>query len=1474
MNKKITLLFALVFSCTSVYAADAGTWTDLDVSGNINVTNDIVANPSTKIQISANKTINGNSHSLQGAANSDFDVKGGGDFTFQNFGKLSNGTEANNTFSYTDKSGNVIYKTIDKSVNSFSSSVFFLDNSTSASKITLDNSVFYQNSSASTGGVLNNHPSSTGRDQNFSFDILNSYFVNNSSASNGGAIYIDGGVLNIENSVFADNNSLGNGGAIFAASSSGRTSIINVKNSIFDGNAAQGDQGGGAITLTNPSTLKIEDAVFSNNTADDGGAVKAYNPSHIEYIKNSDFKNNKATDGAGGAISSSELTTIENSSFESNSSTGRGGAIWYGIADITSGEIADFYIKSTTFKENSAGAHGGAIFVDSGTNNHTFYITDSKFINNETRNNSGGAIYSTSNINYSNTEFTGNKANKQAGAVYTDGYDSTATFDNVTFSKNEAGTLGGAIYSFWSIDTYINSKFDGNKTGQAGGAIFIDDSPSTFVDTTFTNNKSDGDAGAIYANVSNINIFADKKDVLFSGNTAAANSEDYNAGSDIYFETDDQTFDLNINASEGKKVVFNGGIASYVLGDGKAILNLNSANQSYTDIKNNTVNVGNTGEIQFNNRIGDADCGFDINLYSGKLSIGQNAAVNATVDNPDGFLNNNNNFNIKGNAVLNTVNNVVGTISPNTFNIDDGINWEYNFDVDMAAKTADKIIGASNGTGSSVNLNNLNFLNAPTENNFTITYSDKNINGTIEDDYLVVIDNTTYSIKAINNDEGSHLAVKESAPKGGLAWAVHTQANQYYVNSDKLNNNIVDLWFENKEDPNVIDNTVVEDLVIHGRQHDIISNAPVDGLIIDNGRKLIVNHVKRFHGFDNTFVNKGTLILNNTSVTNNAGDAAIKNNSVIEVNADKNVVIDAGKADNAIIADGGEITLNGSGLVNIKGKVTGSNDAALNINTNVDFDGEVTSIDTVQNNAKVNVNDKIEDGSYTLNNGQLNLKGKLSNSDVSINGGLLNIYNDFNAGNFILNGGLVNSANNRLDNMTANSMNIKNTTDFIVDVDLQNKLMDTLSSDSADYTGGTINVKAFNYLSGTTEKNIKINFANDAIKDYVTTDINSYMTEIYRYRVMYDKNDGTFNFMLPAGSNNYKSFNPAVMASPVAAQLGGYLILLNSYDEAFRNMDMYMLLTKKQRQAMKLRNKYAATSGNNFTYDKNVSRQENPAGWFRPFATFENVPLKHGPKVSNVAYGSFFGSESQMYDLGHGWDGLWGAYAGYNGSHQAYDGVGIYQNGGILGAVGMAYKGNFFTGLAINAGANVGEANTMYGHDNFTMLLAGIASKTGYNFELADGKFIIQPNFLVSYSFVNTFDYTNAAGVRLNSDPLHAIQVEPGLKFIGNLKNGWQPYAIVNMVWNIMDKTHFYANDVALPELSVKPFLKYGVGVRKSWGEKFTGYFLCYFMNGGRNGVGLQTGFKWLLGKTKNSAQKQSSTSRLNKTTLKSLSKK
>lgn len=339
--------------------------------------------------------------------------------------------------------------------------------------------------------------------------------------------------------------------------------------------------------------------------------------------------------------------------------------------------------------------------------------------------------------------------------------------------------------------------------------------------------------------------------------------------------------------------------------------------------------------------------------------------------------------------------------------------------------------------------------------------------------------------------------------------------------------------------------------------------------------------------------------------------------------------------------------------------------------------------------------------------------------------------------------------------------------------------------------------------------------------------------------------------------DRYADFNPAVMASPVAAQVGGYLNQLNSYDQAFMNMDMYMLKTKAQRQAMKMKNQYAMSNSDKLTYDNSIDKYNNSEIWFRPYANYEEVSLKGGPSVDNFSYGSYFGDDSQITSLSHGWDGMYSVYIGYNGSHQNYDHTSIYQNGGTLGIAGMLFKGDFFTGLTLNSGASSASASTMYGSEDMTLLMGGIASKTGYNLELFKGKFIIQPSYLMSYSFVNTLSYRNAADVKIHPDLLSAIQMEPGIKLIGNLENGLQPYIGISVVCNIMDKTNFRANEVMLPDLSVKPFVKYVLGVRKPLNDRISGFLQAQATTGGRTGIGLQAGLNIALGKTLEEMKKQ-----------------
>jgi hypothetical protein len=601
---------------------------------------------------------------------------------------------------------------------------------------------------------------------------------------------------------------------------------------------------------------------------------------------------------------------------------------------------------------------------------------------------------------------------------------------------------------------------------------------------------------------------------------------------------------------------------------------------------------------------------------------------------------------------------------------------------------------------------------------------------------------------------------------------------------------------------------------------------------------------------DGTINTDGTVLKTGIAGASDS-NITMQNNGKLLVSAEDKDIVIGSEGEVALDITNSEVKFDtGNNTIDVQGSISGT---GSNANNKLTFTGNEFRVFDV-NNVTINSDATIS-----------NLFGTSTNTVMNMDGTVINVVKDSylasdGTNTLNLNYSELNLANNQTTDINLAKMNVVDKNKLAIDIDLKNLTSDRfVFQNQADLTTGTNSgfvIENANLLNSnlafTNEKYyipfISSDYNNQNLLEGIEFSDRNLLTPIFKYKLGYTEDDTSGGFLLSRGSaKSYSSYNPAVMASPVAAQMGGYLTQLNSYDEAFRNMDMYMLMTAQQRQALKFKNKYAAADSG-LLYDSTLLRQERAEGWFRPYATFEKVGLKNGPKVENQAYGTFVGGESQMYDLGHGWDGMWGAYVGYNGSHQNYDGVSIYQNGGTLGVVGMAYKGNFFTGLTLNAGASAAEASTMYGNEDFVMLMAGIASKTGYNWELANGKFIIQPSWLMSYSFVNTFDYTNAAGVRMHSSPLNAIQLQPELKFIGNLKNGWQPYASVAMVWNIMDDTKFKANDVTLPELSVKPYVKYGVGVRKSWGERFTGFFQTYLTNGGRNGVGLQAGFTWALG--------------------------
>ena len=516
---------------------------------------------------------------------------------------------------------------------------------------------------------------------------------------------------------------------------------------------------------------------------------------------------------------------------------------------------------------------------------------------------------------------------------------------------------------------------------------------------------------------------------------------------------------------------------------------------------------------------------------------------------------------------------------------------------------------------------------------------------------------------------------------------------------------------------------------------------------------------------------------------------------------------------------------------------------------------------------------RINNGNYT---GLVHFKGdmgKIENSDLHLYNGELKFDHDASltaSNNLYLHGGLLNLLNEEYSSnqIKAQSLHLLGDSHIKLDVDLGGQYSDSgnpemdaiLKANIPTITnpnGNTLFIDQMKSVSEAKSDDVRILFTDaEALVGHVELSKGANIVEspIYKYEVKqetvpYPVSGGGASSAMDPGE--YFIFNKignsdSIIAGPVAAQ-AAFLMMDNIYRQSFANMDMVTLMTPEERMAWKMRNKYASAFHTG-VFAPNVIPEERDGFYVRPFANFENVGLKNGPNVSNVFYGTLIGGESDIIDLGHGWDGNFSFFGAYHGSHQAYNGVDIWQNGGSIGGVATAYKGNFWTGVTANIGASAAEASHVYGNDGFPILMTGAAWKSGYNWGLLDNKLIIQPSYMMSYTFVNVFDYTTTTGVRVTQDPLHAIEIIPGLRIIGNLGNGWQPYLGVNMTWNIMDRTKFYADDVALSELAVKPYIEYGVGIMKRHGDRFTGFGQAMIRNGGRNGIALTLGLRWALG--------------------------
>ena len=255
--------------------------------------------------------------------------------------------------------------------------------------------------------------------------------------------------------------------------------------------------------------------------------------------------------------------------------------------------------------------------------------------------------------------------------------------------------------------------------------------------------------------------------------------------------------------------------------------------------------------------------------------------------------------------------------------------------------------------------------------------------------------------------------------------------------------------------------------------------------------------------------------------------------------------------------------------------------------------------------------------------------------------------------------------------------------------------------------------------------------------------------------------------------------------------------------------------------------------------------------WYKMYGTFENLNMNVSGlgRVGNNAYGALIGADFGLKELKNGWKFMPTAYVGYNGAHQAYPGIGAYQNGGQAGFLGTWYKNNFILGGLVYGGVYENSMDVAGHVDNAFNYFAGAATKLAYNWRF-HRDWVLQPNLMAAYNFFGQQNWHSDYGqMGMMAGMLNGVNLAPGVNLIWE-KETFSIYGTLQYMYNLNGAVGGRAGNVGLPQVEMeRGYIQYGLGFTKRWGDRFSGYLQAVLRNVGRTGVGFQLGFNFLLGK-------------------------
>ena len=413
-------------------------------------------------------------------------------------------------------------------------------------QVAITDSIFDSNFAASQGGAIWNQAGTTLFLNSSGVDGAETRFQSNTAAGEGaedggGAIFNNGGDL-VANSVTFDQNDasgiVGSGGAILstdgrvlirgdseitinqAARSGGAIKIIDGEffdtDTRYTGNftgqlpstSPPSNPGlGGAVHVAGNALVVFNGSNFTDNVANEEGGAVWNSAKSTAYFTDVELTTNAARGddtGGGGIFNNGGNVFVNGGVFNENSAMGTfgsGGAIF-----STDGRVA--INGNSEFNRNFSARAGGAVEIVDGQ----FFDTDSLYLQNNAgvtlsaNPGNGGAVHITGTATsaFSATEFRGNLANRDGGAVYNSA-EATMFLSDVTITGNFAGgneldSGGGGIFNNGGSVYVNNSSIADNEASGisgSGGGVFSTGGLIRFDNSTISNNSVSGNGGGV-----------------------------------------------------------------------------------------------------------------------------------------------------------------------------------------------------------------------------------------------------------------------------------------------------------------------------------------------------------------------------------------------------------------------------------------------------------------------------------------------------------------------------------------------------------------------------------------------------------------------------------------------------------------------------------------------------------------------------------------------------------------------------------------------------------------------------------------------------------------------------------------------------------------------------------------------------------------------------------------------------------------